>query len=58
MIQPHMEYATPTPNLTKSPRRPRRTRLANEPFIGMWKDREDMKDSSAYIRNLREREWR
>ena len=31
--------------------------LLEESFIGMWKDREDMKDSSAYVRNLRQREW-
>ena len=23
------------------------------PFIGMWKDREDMKDPVAYIQNMR-----
>ena len=31
--------------------------LAQESFIGMWRDREDMQDSSAWVRNLREREW-
>lgn len=35
----------------------RRTRLADEPFIGMWRDREDMQDSSAWVRSLRQREW-
>ncbi len=27
--------------------------LEEEPFIGMWADREDMKDSVEYVRNLR-----
>jgi hypothetical protein len=31
--------------------------LAEENFIGMWKDREDMQDSSAWVRSSREREW-
>jgi len=31
--------------------------LAQDGFIGMWQDREDMQDSSAWVRNLREREW-
>lgn len=31
--------------------------LAQESFIGMWRDREDMEDSSTWVRNLREREW-
>ncbi len=26
-------------------------------FVGMWKDREDLRDSSSWIRNLRKREW-
>ncbi len=32
--------------------------LREEPFIGIWKDREDMQDSSAWVRNLRESEWK
>ena len=31
--------------------------LAQDGFIGIWRDREDMQDSSAWVRNLREREW-
>lgn len=31
--------------------------LMNEPFIGMWRDREEMKDSSSWVRQLREQEW-
>lgn len=38
-------------------RKAKRTKLADEPFIGMWRDREDMRDSSAWVRRLREREW-
>ena len=30
--------------------------LHKEKFIGMWKDREDMADSAAYVRNLRRTE--
>lgn len=26
-------------------------------FVGMWRDREEMRDSTAWVRNLREREW-
>ena len=29
----------------------------NKKFIGLWENREDMKDSSDWIRNLREKEW-
>jgi len=44
----------PSAQMTK---KARRTRLTNEPFIGMWRTRGDMQDSSAWVRNLRQREW-
>jgi hypothetical protein len=31
--------------------------LQNEPFVGMWQDREDMQDSAEWVKNLRGREW-
>ena len=31
--------------------------LVNEPFIGIWKDREDMNNSGKWLRNVREAEW-
>lgn len=38
-------------------RRTRLPKLANETFIGMWRDREDLQDSSAWVGDLRKREW-
>lgn len=35
----------------------RKIKLADEPFIGMWRDREDMRDSTGWVRDLRRREW-
>ncbi len=31
--------------------------LENDSFVGMWKNRDDLQDSSAFVRELREREW-
>jgi hypothetical protein len=31
--------------------------IAQDSFIGMWQDREDMQDSSVWVRGIREREW-
>ncbi len=31
--------------------------LETEPFVGMWRDREDMRDSSAWVRTIRETHW-
>lgn len=33
------------------------TDLSTESFIGLWRDREEMQDSSAWVRNVRETEW-
>ena len=35
----------------------KRVKLAKEPFIGMWRDRKDMQDSTAWVRKLRQRQW-
>jgi len=34
-----------------------RDKIASEPFIGIWEDREEMKDSSQWVRNTRAAEW-
>jgi len=35
----------------------KKVKLRKEPFVGMWKDREDLSDSVAWVRELRRREW-
>ena len=32
--------------------------ISEEPFIGIWKDRDDMTDSDEWVRGVRAREWR
>ena len=31
--------------------------LEDEPFVGIWKDRENMEDSSQWVRIHRQQEW-
>jgi hypothetical protein len=31
--------------------------LIEDGFVGMWRDHEDMRDSSTWVRNSRVREW-
>lgn len=31
--------------------------IEEEPFAGMWRNREDLVDSTAWVRAVREREW-
>ena len=35
----------------------KRGKLEDEPFFGMWKDREDMRDSVKWVRELRRNQW-
>ncbi len=37
--------------------KPERRSLREEPFVGMWRDREDMTDSTEWVRQIRQREW-
>lgn len=32
--------------------------LRDEPFIGLWRDRKDLSESSAWVRRLRSEEWK
>ena len=34
----------------------KRTELASEAFVGMWRNRQALQDSSAWVRGIRERE--
>ncbi|MGK7956994.1 MAG: hypothetical protein AB4063_17355 [Crocosphaera sp.] len=31
--------------------------LENQPFVGMWKDRKEMENSSQWVRQLRREQW-
>ena len=31
--------------------------LSAEPFIGLWKDREDLADSTRWVRSIRQQHW-
>lgn len=34
-----------------------RSNLLDEPFVGLWRDREEMSDSSTWVRKVRRDEW-
>jgi AbrB family looped-hinge helix DNA binding protein len=36
------------------PAKPKRRPLKEDPFVGMWRDREDMADSSEWVRRTRQ----
>jgi hypothetical protein len=33
------------------------TSLEAELFVGMWQDRQDLEDSTQWVRHLRQKEW-
>ncbi|KAF0170043.1 MAG: Uncharacterized protein FD161_4825 [Limisphaerales bacterium] len=41
----------------RAARKPKRTPLHKERFVGMWRDRAEMSDSAAWVRSMRERDW-
>lgn len=41
---------------SSSTKKARRSPLRDEKFVGMWKNREDLKDSSAWVRSIRKSE--
>nr|CAA6830566.1 MAG: Unknown protein [uncultured Thiotrichaceae bacterium] len=32
-------------------------KVEDEPFIGIWRDHDDMQNSSEWVRGLREKDW-
>ncbi|MBD0389475.1 MAG: hypothetical protein ICV54_23970 [Nostoc sp. C3-bin3] len=44
----HLEEENPTENYVD---------YLNDSFIGMWSDRQDLADSTAWVRGVRENEW-
>ena len=37
--------------------KPQKIDWTNDPFIGMWQERQDMDDSTTWVRNIRKSEW-
>lgn len=42
---------------SRLPKRSGKSKLAEEPFVGLWEDREDLWDSTTWVRHVRQREW-
>ncbi len=45
------QYAKTTPKKSTD------TSITDSPFVGMWKDRKDLKDSTAWVREQRKSQW-
>lgn len=40
-----------------SPNEAAAKKFENEAFFGIWRDRDDMTDSTAWVRSVREKHW-
>jgi len=41
----------------KSGKHSEKPKLSDAAFIGIWKDREDLRNSSSWLRDVRRKEW-
>ncbi len=41
----------------QSPEQPNQQDLRSEPFLGLWQDREDLQESTQWVRATRSKEW-
>lgn len=48
---------SPTAASTALTVKPLSKKRTSQPFVGMWRDRDEMADSAAWVRNQRQQEW-
>ena len=46
------------PELERNPTQKPKKSLADDPFVGMWKNRADLGDASAWVKGVRLEEWK
>ncbi len=42
---------------SSAPKRVQKKNLTEEKFIGIWRNRTDIEDSTGWVRDIRKREW-
>lgn len=43
--------------LKESSKKPKDSKLSDNPFFGIWKDRQEMKSSTEWVNNIRKSQW-
>ena len=43
--------------LKGSPKKPKSSKLSDNPFFGIWKDREEINDGTEWVKNVRKSQW-
>lgn len=57
-LQDFLAFLRPRYQSASAPKPARLPELTKEKFVGMWRDHEEMRDSSAWVRNVRIKHWR
>ena len=52
-----IEFLSSKNILNKRRHRATIAKLEDEKFIGIWQNRDDMKDSADWVRNIRRKDW-
>ncbi|MDI6402361.1 DUF2281 domain-containing protein [Balneolaceae bacterium ANBcel3] len=44
-------------NLKEDTKKPEGSKLSDNPFFGIWKNRDDMADSTEWVKSVRKSQW-
>lgn len=56
-VQDFIDFLYQRYNLKDSPKKPKISKLSDNPFFGIWKDRDEMKDSTEWVKKVRKSQW-
>ncbi|MFQ5709412.1 MAG: DUF2281 domain-containing protein [bacterium] len=52
-----MEFLQKCYKRSETPKPPKKSKIIEEAFVGMWTNHDDLKDSTRWTRELRRDEW-
>ena len=56
-VQDFIDFLYQRYTMKESLKKPKSSKLSESPFFGIWKDREEMKDSAEWVKNVRKSQW-
>ena len=56
-VQDFIDFLYQRYTLKESSKKPNSSKLSENPFFGIWKDREEMKNSTEWVKNIRKSQW-
>jgi hypothetical protein len=56
-VQDFIDFLYQRYSLKESSKKPKVSNLSDSPFFGIWKDRDEMADSTEWVKNVRKSQW-